>query len=195
MELTYVSTNDLRRMAAPYNPRTITDHDLVALGRSMASFGVVEPVVVNRKTNRIVGGHQRVKAAEASGIEELPVVYVDLDEAQEKQLNLALNRISGEFDVGKLTDILKELEAVGADLDLTGFTTSEIDDLIRGAEEASDGLTDPDTVPEPLDEPATREGDLIYLGRHRLLCGDAANPDHLAKLFGLHAGCEKTTYD
>ena len=82
MEITTVPTSDLRRMAAPYNPRLISDHDLVALARSMTEFGVVEPVVVNRKTNRIVGGHQRVKAAEASGIDQLPVVYVDLDETQ-----------------------------------------------------------------------------------------------------------------
>ena len=59
-------------------------------------------------------------------------MYVDLDEAQEKQLNLALNRIHGEFDVEKLADVLKELELAGVDLDLTGFSQSEIDDLIRG---------------------------------------------------------------
>ena len=65
MEVSNVPTEELRRMAAPYNPRMISDHDLVALGRSMTTFGVVEPVVVNRRTNRIIGGHQRVKAAEA----------------------------------------------------------------------------------------------------------------------------------
>ena len=182
MEIVYVSTTDLRQMAAPYNPRTISDHDLRALGGSMTAFGVVEPVVVNRRTGRIVGGHQRVKAAEASGIEKLPVVHVDLDEAQEKQLNLALNRISGEFDLEKLADILKELETVGVDLDLTGFTQTEIDDLIRGTETPVEGLTDPDLVPEPLDEPLTQPGDLIDLGRHRLLCGDSSSLDDLKKL-------------
>jgi DNA modification methylase len=171
-------------MAAPYNPRTISDHDLVALGRSMATFGVVEPVVVNRRTGRIVGGHQRVKAAEAQGIETLPVVYVDLDEAAEKQLNLALNRISGEFDVDKLADILRELEVAGAELDLTGFTTTEIDDLIRGMETPEEGLTDPDLIPEPPDEPATQPGDLVYLGAHRLLCGDASDTEQVKKLLG-----------
>ena len=122
MEMIEVRTEELRRMAAPYNPRKISDHDLVALGRSMTTFGVVEPVVVNKRTGRIVGGHQRVKAAEARGIEHLPVVHVDLDETAEKQLNIALNRISGEFDTDKLADILRELETMGADLDLTGFT-------------------------------------------------------------------------
>jgi len=182
MEITNVATDELKQMAAPNNPRTISDHDLVALGRSMTSFGVVEPVVVNKRTGRIVGGHQRVKAAEANGIDQLPVVYVDLDEAQEKQLNIGLNRISGEFDPDKLANLLKELEAQGADLDLTGFTTTDIDDLIRGLETPGEGKTDPDNVPDPLDEPATQNGDLIFLGRHRLLCGDTANPDDMAKL-------------
>ena len=182
MEVVKISTSDLRQMVSPYNPRTISDHDLAALARSMHEFGIVEPIVINRRTGRIVGGHQRVKAAEASGIEELPVVYVDLDETQEKQLNIALNRISGEFDMEKLGDLLKELEDGGADLDLTGFTSTEIDDLIRGMETPDEGLTDPDIAPEPMGEPATQPGDLIDLGSHRLLCGDSSNQDHVEKL-------------
>lgn len=184
MQITNVSTAELRQMAAPYNPRTISDHDLDALARSMNEFGVVEPVIVNERTGRIVGGHQRVKAAEASGIAELPVVHVDLDEAAEKQLNIALNKISGEFDTAKLADILRDLESLGADLDLTGFNPTEIDDLIRGLEVPDEGLTDPDLVPEPLDEPATKRGDLIELGRHRLLCGDSASREDVDRLLG-----------
>jgi len=182
IELTQLATAELRRMAAPYNPRTISDHDLVALGRSMTTFGVVEPIVINRRTKHIVGGHQRVKAAEANGIETLPVVHVDLDETQERQLNLALNRISGEFDVEKLAELLKELESAGAELDLTGFTPAEIDDMIRGLESPEQGLTDADAIPAPLEEPATQPGDLIFLGRHRLLCGDASSEVDLQKL-------------
>lgn len=182
MKVIYRSTAELRTMTAPYNPRTISDHDLSALGRSMTSFGVVEPVVINKRTSRIVGGHQRVKAAEGAGIDKLPVVQVDLDEVQEKQLNLALNRISGEFDVEKLSELLRELNVVGADLDMTGFTAGELDDLLGGLEPPTEGLNDPNLIPEPPDEPATQPGDLIYLGRHRLLCGDSANPDDVAKL-------------
>ena len=182
MDVTLIPTSELRTMAAPYNPRTISDHDLQSLGRSMTTFGVVEPVVVNRRTGRIVGGHQRVKAAEGAGIEQLPVVHVDLDEEQEKALNIALNRISGEFDVEKLSDLLKELSVAGADLDLTGLTQSELDDLLGGFETADEGLTDPDLVPEPPDDPVTQPGDLITLGRHRLLCGDAADPEQVKRL-------------
>ena len=101
MEVVQVSIAELAGSTAPYNPRLISEHDLEALGNSMKVFGVVEPVVVNRRSGNIVGGHQRVKAAEASGLDSLPVVYVDLDDQGERQLNLALNRISGEFDLGR----------------------------------------------------------------------------------------------
>jgi DNA modification methylase len=182
MEVVNVDTSELTRKAAPYNPRTIADHDLDALRRSLRYFGTVEPIVVNRRSDRIVGGHQRVKAAQAEGIDSLPVVFVDLDDPSEKQLNLALNRIHGDWDLEKLEDVLRELEAAGADLDLTGFTTVEIDELLRGSDEPIDGLTDPDAVPEPPDEPKTQPGDLIVLGEHRLLCGDSAKADDVARL-------------
>jgi len=182
MEVTEVGTAELSQMAAPYNPRQIAEHDLAALGRSLRYFGTVEPIVVNRRSGHIVGGHQRVRAAEAEGIEALPVVYVDLDEPSEKQLNLALNRISGEWDPEKLAAVLGDLEKAGADLGLTGFTDDEIEELTRGLNEPLDGLTDPDAIPEPPDEPATQPGDLIILGEHRLLCGDSADPEHVARL-------------
>jgi DNA modification methylase len=182
MEVTEVRTDELMRKAAPYNPRQISDHDLEALRRSLRFFGTVEPIVVNKRSDRIVGGHQRVRAAQAEGIEALPVVHVDLDEPSERQLNLALNRIHGEWDLEKLEDVLRELQTMGADLDLTGFTEVEIGELLKGSDEPIDGLTDPDAIPEPPDDPKTQPGDLIILGDHRLLCGDSANPEHVARL-------------
>ena len=101
MKIELVETATLASMAAPWNPRRIAEHDLDALRRSLRFFGTVEPIVVNRRSGHIVGGHQRVKAAEAEGMPSLPVVYVDLDDPSEKQLNLALNRIRGEWDRGK----------------------------------------------------------------------------------------------
>ena len=184
MQIDHLSTSDLAGMAAPYNPRKISDHDLDALRRSLRFFGTVEPVVVNRRSGHIVGGHQRVKAAEAEGIDTLPVVYVELDDPSERQLNLALNRIHGEWDEEKLAAVLAELEQVGADLDLTGFTAEEIDQLVHGGDVPADGLTDPDQIPEPPDEPATQRGDLIILGTHRLLCADSANPMNVELLLG-----------
>jgi hypothetical protein len=182
MDVVELPTSKLAGMAAPYNPRTIADHDLEALRRSLRYFGTVEPVVVNQRSGHIVGGHQRVKAALAEKIDSLPVVYVDLDDPSERQLNLALNRIHGEFDLEKLEEVLRELETMGADLDLTGFTEIEINDLLHAADEPIEGLTDPDALPEPPDDPKTQAGDLIVLGEHRLLCGDSANADDVARL-------------
>ena len=109
MKVRMVPVAELVPMAAAYNPRRIEDSELEALGRSLEHFGAVQPIVVNRRTNRIVGGHQRVKAAEARGMRKLPVVDVDLDESSEKQLNLALNRIGGEFDEAMLAAVLEDL--------------------------------------------------------------------------------------
>ena len=184
MDVVEVRTQELAGMAAPYNPRKISDHDLDALRRSLRFFGTVEPIVVNRRSGHIVGGHQRVKAAQAEGIEELPVYYVDLDDPSERQLNLALNRIHGEWDEDLLERVLAELKASGADLELTGFSDEEIGALLVGTDVPQEGLTDPDAIPEPPDEPMTQRGDLIVLGQHRLLCADCGNPMNVEMLLG-----------
>jgi DNA modification methylase len=181
VEVVNIDTSDLVAMAAPYNPRKISKHDLERLRTSMRTFGTVEPIVVNRTSGRIVGGHQRVAAASLEKLETLPVVYVDLDDAQEKQLNIALNRIHGEWDEARLAELLHDLELQGADLALTGFATDELAKLMF---EVRGGKTDPDEIPAPPDVPSTRPGDLIVLGRHRLLCGDSSSRDDLARLLG-----------
>src|SRR5664280_2650060 len=176
-----VPVTKLLGMGAPYNPRRIDADQLAALGRSLRTFGAVEPVVANRRSGRIVGGHQRVKAAEAEGIETLPVVGVDRDETGEKQLNLALNRISGEWDEPALAALLEELGS--AAIDLTGFGSAEIEELIaRMKREAR--AADPDDVPEPPVVPVAKPGDLYLLGKHRLLCGDSTNAADVARLLG-----------
>src|ERR1035437_6942177 len=160
-----VPVTKLLGMGAPYNPRRIDPDQLAALRRSMATFGAVEPVVANRRTGRIVGGHQRVKAAEAEGIETLPVVWVDLDETGERQLNLALNRISGEWDEDKLGELLLEMSKAGADIGLTGFDDSELQKILADLRRRQRG--DPDDVPEAPAIATTKPGDLYTLGKHR----------------------------
>ena len=101
-------------VAAPYNPRVITDEAMAGLQASIDRFGLVQPVVWNERTGHVVGGHQRIKVLEQSGATETQVVVVDLPESEEKALNITLNNphIAGEFtlDVLPLLDELEELD-------------------------------------------------------------------------------------
>lgn len=122
----------LEGMRSPYNPRTISPSDLSALRRSIREFGMVQPILVNKKTNTIVAGHQRLEAAVAEGLEDLPVIHVDLDKEDERALNLALNRISGEWEQEGLSSLLTEIRAAGR-IEVTGFTETEADKIIQKA--------------------------------------------------------------
>jgi ParB-like chromosome segregation protein Spo0J len=125
---------------AAYNPRVElqeSDPEFQALLRSYDEFGDVEAIVWNKRTDTVVGGHQRLKLYELKGVTETDVVVVDLNEADEKILNIALNKISGRWDPDKLGECLKELEAAGA-LDLTGFEEWEMNALIADYEHIDD---------------------------------------------------------
>ena len=99
--------------AAEYNPRKDLkpgDPEYEKLKRSIQEFGYVEPVIWNRRTGRVVGGHQRLKVMKDLGYTEVDCVVVDLEEPQEKALNIALNKISGEWDTTLLADLLRDLD-------------------------------------------------------------------------------------
>ena len=120
-------------LPASYNPRKDLqpgDPEYERLYRSITEFGYVEPIVWNRRTGRVVGGHQRLKVLKAQGYTEVSVSVVDLDEQREKALNVALNKIGGDWDEAKLVELLQELEK-DMDLELTGFTQKELDKLIK----------------------------------------------------------------
>lgn len=161
---------------APYNPRTISPEALAGLQASVERFGLVEPVVWNRRTGRVVGGHQRLKALLALGETETQVVVVDLPEIEEKALNVALNNpaIAGEFtkDIHVLLAEIAQEFPEATELfrldDLAQRTLKLLADLTPAA-----GMTAPDDVPEPPDEPITQQGDLVIMGGHRLVCGDS----------------------
>ena len=119
---------------ADYNPRqTLCEGDKAweKLNNSMEAFGLVEPIIWNRRTGHIVGGHQRYAILCAQGVEETEVSVVDLPEREEKALNLALNKISGQWDDSKLEELLSELAEQG-ELVLTGFDESELEALQTG---------------------------------------------------------------
>ncbi|MBA4387660.1 MAG: DNA methylase [Verrucomicrobia bacterium] len=172
-------------LPAPYNPRQICPEALAGLRASVERFGLVEPVVWNRRTGHVVGGHQRLKALQALGETDTPVVVVDLDELEEKALNIALNSpsLAGEF-TGDLHILIAEIEAAMPELadqlrfdDLAELTRHLLADLAP-----MDGLTAPDDVPDPPEVPITQPGDLWVLGGHRIICADSKDPAALARL-------------
>jgi ParB-like chromosome segregation protein Spo0J len=112
--------------AAPYNPRKISDAALAGLEASMEKFGVVQPIIWNARTGNVVGGHQRLKILKKRKIKDAEVVVVDIDESDEKALNVALNNqhISGEF-TDDLQGLLSEIERDRADL----FDSLQLDKL------------------------------------------------------------------
>ncbi|MGF6354054.1 ParB-like chromosome segregation protein Spo0J [Paenibacillus sp. 4624] len=128
--------------AAAYNPRIDLqpgDPEYEKLRRSIEQFGYVEPIVWNERTGNMVGGHQRYKImVNELGHTELKVSVVDLDDQQERLLNIALNKISGRWDEEALAALLDELQATGAELTLSGFDDTEIDSLLADFKEPSE---------------------------------------------------------
>lgn len=169
---------------ADYNPRKISDHQAEALKRSLDRWGFVEPIVANKRTGKIVGGHQRVDAALALAVAKVPVHWVDLDEDSEKALNIALNKISGEWEDNRLAELLTELEQGGQDLEDLGFDPDELQAIIDAAAPTPELSGDLDAIPEPPAVPITQPGDLWQLGEHRLLCGDSTKAEDVARLMG-----------
>lgn len=115
-------------MPAPYNPRKISRKDYEDLKRSISELGYVEPIIWNALTGHVVGGHQRLKALRELGETEIECVIVGLSDAQEKALNIALNKISGDWDDEKLNLLLSDLSTLDIDITLTGFDLKDIDE-------------------------------------------------------------------
>lgn len=173
---------------AKYNPRVDLkpgDPEYEKLKRSIKEFGYVEPIVWNKRTGNVVGGHQRLKILKEEGYKKVKVSVVELSEAQEKALNIALNKISGDWDEEKLHQIFKELqEDVDIDIELTGFDMEEIDDIVTNFDttEVVEDDFDLEAELEREEEPITRKGDLWILGKHRLLCGDSTKLEDVTRL-------------
>ena len=164
--------------AAEYNPRKDLkpgDPEFEKLKCSLEQFGYVEPVIWNKTTGNVVGGHQRLKVLQTLGYTEIDCVVIELDIEKEKALNIALNKISGDWDKDKLALLITDLQASDFDVSLTGFDPAEIDDLFKDSTETKDDDFD---VAGELEKPCiSAKGDIWCLGRHRLICGDSTQPE------------------
>lgn len=179
------NTADL--LPADYNPRKDLkpgDAEYEKLKRSIEQFGYVEPVIWNKTTGRVVGGHQRLKVLMDMGMTKVDCVVVEMDEDKEKALNIALNKISGDWDKDKLALLIADLQGADFDVSLTGFEPAEIDDLFKDT--LKDGVKDDDfDVGAEREKPTmTKHGDIWTLGRHRLICGDSTKAETYDLLMG-----------
>lgn len=177
------NTADL--LPADYNPRKDLkpgDAEYEKLKRSIEQFGYVEPVIWNKTTGRVVGGHQRLKVLIDMGLTEVDCVVVEMSEDKEKALNIALNKISGEWDKDKLALLIADLQGADFDVSLTGFDPAELDDLLDIGADAKDDDFD---VGAELEKPTfSKVGDIWTLGRHRLICGDSTKAETYDLLMG-----------
>ncbi len=176
---------ELRKLAdiRPYdkNPR-LNDNAVAAVAASIREFGFRQPIVVDTD-GVIICGHTRYKAAVQLGLEKVPVhTAKDLTPEQIKAYRIADNKTGelAEWNYDLLPIELGELQSCNYDLGLLGFDAEDLAKLLDPG--VNEGLTDPDEVPEPPDEPVTQPGDLWILGDHRLLCGDSSKPEDLDRL-------------
>ena len=119
---------------AEYNPRRDLkpgDKEYEKLKRSITEFGYVEPVIWNKTTGNVVGGHQRLKVLLDLGQTEIDCVVVELDPLKEKALNVALNKIQGDWDETKLAELMADLDSTAFDVSFTGFDADEVDALLN----------------------------------------------------------------
>jgi len=163
---------------AEYNPRVDLqpdDEEYKQIKNSINEFGCVEPLVWNKRTGNLVGGHQRLKILIAEGAQTVICSVVDLDEIREKALNIALNKISGKWAEEKAAAIFAEFENSDFDVSVTGFSDTEISNLLDNffGSDVQEELFDIESDYNEISEPETKPGDIWQLGKHRLFCGDS----------------------
>jgi len=168
----------------PYarNSRTHSEAQVAQIAASIKEFGFTNPVLID-ETGSIIAGHGRVMAARKLAITDVPSIRLThLTDAQKKAYVIADNKLAlnAGWDDEMLAVELTDLKDMGFDLDLTGFSTDEIEALL--APTGTEGLTDEDAVPEVPEAPVTVLGDVWLLGKHRVMCGDSTSIDAVDKL-------------
>ncbi|MDU2672825.1 MAG: site-specific DNA-methyltransferase [Clostridium sp.] len=167
---------------ADYNPRKKLkpgDAEFEKIKNSINEFGYVDPVIVNKDLT-VIGGHQRISVLKTLGYEEIECVVIEVNKTKEKALNVALNKITGEWNKELLADLIKDLQGLDYDTSFTGFEPPEIDALFN--ELYPKGVKEDNFDEAPPDNPITQSGDIWLLGRHRLICGDSTKLETYERL-------------
>lgn len=176
----YISVDKL----VPYarNSRTHSDAQVAQIAASIKEFGFTNPVLIDAGGG-IIAGHGRVMAARSMKIDTVPCIRLGhLTDAQKKAYVIADNKLAlnAGWNDQMLGLELADLQGLGFDLELTGFSKDELASIM--APEPTEGLTDEDEVPGIPEQPKSQRGDVWLLGEHRLMCGDSTQVDDLAKL-------------
>lgn len=177
MEFKKLKINAL--IPASYNPRKKLkpgDAEYEKIKNSITEFGYVDPIIVNSDMT-IIGGHQRWSVLKALGYDEVDCVVIEIDKTKEKALNIALNKVTGEWNKELLADLIKDLQSLDYDVSMTGFEPPEIDELFNDVHSKETKEDDFDVDAELQNPTITKHGDVWQLGRHRLICGDATLPE------------------
>lgn len=162
------------------NSRTHSDEQVAQIAASIREFGWTTPILIDGH-NGIIAGHGRLMAARKLGMTEVPAIVLDhLTDAQKRALVIADNKLAlnAGWDMELLSSEIAGLGDEGFNLDLLGFNEKELAALLA---EKTEGLTDPDDVPEPPADPVSVLGDVWLLGKHRIVCGDSTDADVVAK--------------
>ena len=184
MEIKELPLKELK--PAAYNPRKKLkkgDKEYEKIKQSLLKFGYVDPIIVNEDLT-VIGGHQRLTVLKDLDYETAKCVIVKLSKEDEKALNIALNKITGQWDDALLADLLLDLQESDFNLDLTGFEPPEIDNILSNVhdKELSEDEFD---VEEELKKPTvSRHGDIWQLGKHRVICGDSTKSETYDQLLG-----------
>ena len=184
MEIREIRLSELH--PASYNPRKKLkkgDKEYEKIKQSLLKFGYVDPIIVNKDLT-VIGGHQRLTVLKDLDYETAKCVIVDLSKEDEKALNIALNKITGQWDDQLLADLLLDLQESDFNLDLTGFEPPEIDDILSNVHDKD--LSDDDfDIEEELKKPTfSKRGDIWQLGKHRVICGDSTKAETYDQLLG-----------
>ena len=186
-DMTWVSLPVDSLKPAAYNPRKKLkkgDKEYEKIKKSIVEFGYVDPIIVNYD-GTVIGGHQRLTVLSDLGYKEVQCVQVQIeDENKVKALNVALNKISGEWNEELLADLMVDLQDADFNLDLTGFEAPEIDQLFSKVHNKEVKEDDFDVDGELTKPTISKQGDIWHLGKHRVICGDSTKPETYQLLLG-----------